>query len=40
VERLTNAIKHAFDYAGHRWSEWGSRAESVCEILEDAIGEF
>ena len=33
--RLRGVIDRALDMAGNRWSEWGSRAESVAEILEE-----
>ena len=37
IERLRTAISAAIDYAGGRWSEWGSRAEGVEDILLKAL---
>jgi hypothetical protein len=31
------AIQRAMDYASGRWSEWGTRAEGVRDILQEAM---
>lgn len=37
IKFLRDGIEEAFKAAGSRWSEWGSRAESVVEILEKTL---
>jgi len=39
VERLRGRISRAMQCAHGRWYEWGSRAESVAEILNGEDGE-
>ena len=36
IERLRGAIHACLDYANNRQSEWGSRAETAFEFLENA----
>jgi hypothetical protein len=36
-DRYKKGIKDAMDMSGNRWSEWGTRAESVADILDDAL---
>lgn len=35
--RLRKGIEDALEWSGNRWSEWGSRAETVAEILDAAL---
>lgn len=35
--RLRSGIMAAFQYASHRWEEWGSRALAVAEILDATL---
>lgn len=37
---LERAVREAMKMAANRWSEWGTRAEAVCEILEAALAEI
>jgi hypothetical protein len=37
IARLRSAICNALETANHRWSEWGDRAISVVEILDQAL---
>ena len=35
--RLRERVEAAIDYANGRWSEWGERAETVRDMLEQAL---
>ena len=35
IEAAGFKLREAFDYAEHRWSEWGDRAEGVAGLLEE-----
>jgi len=37
---LRGSVLKAIEYAGNRWSEWGSRAEGVREMLDAALTEL
>lgn len=34
VREMADSIERALNYSGNRWGEWGSRAETVGDILD------
>ena len=40
ADRLATAITFAMTHANGRWCEWGERAETVRDMIDEAIADY